>query len=91
MLKPGQRHAHLWHAGHGQLRQPRRRAAVRRARICGISLRQSAGAGLSQRDWLLNLAGLQAGDRFTLSATVPEPATFTLMLACLFLLGRRQR
>lgn len=36
-------------------------------------------------DWLLDLAGRQAGDRFRIVATVPEPATATLMLASLFL------
>jgi hypothetical protein len=36
-------------------------------------------------DWLLDLAGMQAGQRFTITATVPEPATLTLMLASLFL------
>ncbi|SHH51563.1 PEP-CTERM sorting domain-containing protein [Massilia sp. CF038] len=47
-----------------------------------------------QRNWLLDLSGLQAGDRFTITATVPEPAPLPLVLAALMLLtcvGRQRR
>ena len=48
------------------------------------------------RDWLLDTAGLRAGDAFTITASVPEPSTSLLMLPMLCLAGlvaarRRQR
>jgi hypothetical protein len=36
-----------------------------------------------QNDWLLSNAGLRAGDTFSVTASVPEPATISLMLAAL--------
>lgn len=47
-------------------------------------------------DWLLATAGLNAGDRFSITATVPEPSTAALMLPMLCLAGlmaarRKQR
>jgi hypothetical protein len=36
-------------------------------------------------DWILNTAGLQAGDSFSITATVPEPASLTLLLSALAL------
>lgn len=38
-------------------------------------------------DWLLATAGLNAGDRFSITATVPEPSTAALMLPMLCLAG----
>lgn len=47
-------------------------------------------------DWLLNTAGLRAGDSFSITAEVPEPSTAALMLSALCMssllaLRRRQR
>jgi hypothetical protein len=47
-------------------------------------------------DWLLNTAGLRAGDTFSITAEVPEPSTAALMLSSLCMSGllalrRRQR
>lgn len=42
-------------------------------------------------DWLLDLSGRQAGERFSIVATVPEPATLSLMLASLFLFSSAVR
>jgi hypothetical protein len=42
-------------------------------------------------DWLLDTTGLRAGDRFSISANVPEPGTLTLMLAGLFLFSFAKR
>lgn len=39
------------------------------------------------QDWLLDTAGLRAGDAFTITATVPEPSTTLLMLPMLALAG----
>lgn len=36
-----------------------------------------------QHDWLLSSAGLRAGDTFSITTSVPEPATVSLMLAAL--------
>ena len=38
-------------------------------------------------DWVLDTAGLRAGDAFSITATVPEPGTFTLLLSALALMG----
>jgi len=38
-------------------------------------------------DWLLDTTGLQAGDSFTISATVPEPSTAALLLPMLCMAG----
>ena len=38
-------------------------------------------------DWFLDTTGLRAGDAFSITATVPEPATFTLLLSALALMG----
>jgi hypothetical protein len=50
----------------------------------------------SATDWLLNTAGLRAGDTFSITAEVPEPSTAALMLSALCMssllaLRRRQR
>lgn len=34
-------------------------------------------------NWLFDVAGLRAGDSFSITATVPEPGTLTMMLASL--------
>ncbi len=50
--------------------------------------------GTSGQDWLLDTAGLQAGDRFSITATVPEPSTATLVLPMLcmgLMLAARRR
>lgn len=39
------------------------------------------------QDWSINIAGLAAGDTFTLRMAVPEPATLPLVLAGLLLAG----
>lgn len=43
----------------------------------------------SATDWTLSLAGLQAGDRFsiTMASAVPEPGTYALVLAGLGVVG----
>ena len=46
-------------------------------------------AGLS--DWQLSLAGLRAGDAFSITAAVPEPGSVALMLAGLALLAGRRK
>lgn len=38
-------------------------------------------------DWLLDTRGLAAGDSFVISAEVPEPSTFALMLPALCMAG----
>ena len=38
-------------------------------------------------DWFLDTASLRAGDTFSITATVPEPASVMLMLAALLMLG----
>ncbi len=38
-------------------------------------------------DWLLDTAGLRAGDTFTISATVPEPSSAALVLPMLCMAG----
>lgn len=38
-------------------------------------------------DWLLDTAGLRAGDRFTITASIPEPSTGALVLPMLCMLG----
>ncbi|WP_020656328.1 PEP-CTERM sorting domain-containing protein [Massilia niastensis] len=44
--------------------------------------------GLSgQSDWILNTAGLKAGDTFTITAQVPEPSTVALVLPMLCMAG----
>ncbi|MFC0251320.1 PEP-CTERM sorting domain-containing protein [Massilia consociata] len=47
------------------------------------------------RDWLLDTAGLRAGDRFTITAAVPEPSSAALVLPMLCMAGlmaaRRRR
>lgn len=40
-----------------------------------------------QADWLLDTAGLQAGDSFSITATVPEPSTAALVLPMLCMAG----
>lgn len=40
-----------------------------------------------QVDWLLATSGLQAGDSFTITATVPEPSSIALMLPMLGMAG----
>jgi hypothetical protein len=35
---------------------------------------------IGNNDWLLNTAGLRAGDSFSITASVPEPSTIMLML-----------
>lgn len=42
-------------------------------------------------DWRLNLAGLQAGERFTITASVPEPSTLAMLLATLALFSFSKR
>ncbi len=41
----------------------------------------------SKTDWVLNTQGMRAGDVFSITATVPEPSTVTLLLAALAMLG----
>ena len=41
----------------------------------------------NKSDWLLDTAGLRAGDRFSVTATVPEPSTLAMVLSALGLLG----
>ena len=38
-------------------------------------------------DWLLDTRGLAVGDTFVISAEVPEPSTFALMLPALCMAG----
>jgi hypothetical protein len=38
-------------------------------------------------DWLLQTSGLRAGDAFSITATVPEPATIALLLAAMAVFG----
>jgi MYXO-CTERM domain-containing protein len=38
-------------------------------------------------DWQLSTAGLRAGDMFSITASVPEPATTAMMLPALLMLG----
>ena len=38
-------------------------------------------------DWLLNTADLRAGDAFSITASVPEPSTISLMLSALAMFG----
>lgn len=49
----------------------------------------------NQADWFLDTRGLAAGDTFAISAEVPEPSTFALMLPALCMAGvmaaRRRR
>jgi hypothetical protein len=40
-----------------------------------------------QSDWLLDTSGLQAGDSFSITATVPEPSTAALVLPMLCMAG----
>ena len=40
-----------------------------------------------QADWLLATAGLRAGDSFSITATVPEPSSATLVLPMLCMAG----
>ncbi|MEH6435263.1 PEP-CTERM sorting domain-containing protein [Massilia sp. DD77] len=40
-----------------------------------------------QTDWVLDTAGLRAGDRFTIVAEVPEPSTMALLLPMLCMAG----
>lgn len=40
-----------------------------------------------QADWLLDTAGLQAGDSFSITATVPEPSSAALVLPMLCMAG----
>lgn len=53
------------------------------------------GNGTGEIDWVLDTTGLQAGDRFTITATVPEPSTAALVLPMLCMAGlaaaRRRR
>ena len=42
-------------------------------------------------NWRLNLAGLRAGDAFSISAAVPEPESVAMLLAGLGLLGMVSR
>lgn len=46
-----------------------------------------------QADWLLDTAGLQAGDSFSITATVPEPSSAALVLPmlCMGLLAAARR
>jgi len=44
-------------------------------------------AASNKLDWLLDTTGMRAGDRFAITATVPEPSTLTLLLSALALLG----
>lgn len=41
----------------------------------------------NKSDWLLDTTGLRAGDAFSITATVPEPSTLTLLLSALALAG----
>jgi hypothetical protein len=41
----------------------------------------------NKSDWILDTSGLRAGDAFSITATVPEPASITLFLSALTLLG----
>ena len=49
--------------------------------------------GAAGQDWLLDTAGLQAGDRFSITATVPEPSTAALVLPmlCMGLMAAARR
>ena len=38
-------------------------------------------------DWVLDTTGLRAGDAFSITATVPEPSSFVLLLSALALMG----
>lgn len=46
-----------------------------------------------QNDWLLDTTGLQAGDSFSITATVPEPSTAALVLPmlCMGLMAAARR
>jgi hypothetical protein len=44
-----------------------------------------AAAGAT--DWLLSTAGMRAGDAFSITASVPEPSSFALMLPALCMLS----
>lgn len=48
---------------------------------------------IGQADWLLDTAGLQAGDSFSITATVPEPSTAALVLPmlCMGLMAAARR
>ena len=38
-------------------------------------------------DWVFDTTGLRAGDAFSITATVPEPSSFALLLSALALMG----
>ncbi|MET0963498.1 MAG: PEP-CTERM sorting domain-containing protein [Noviherbaspirillum sp.] len=44
-----------------------------------------------QRDWALSLAGLSVGDSFSIRTSVPEPASYALLLGGLGLLAMARR
>lgn len=41
----------------------------------------------NESNWLLDTAGLKAGDVFSITASVPEPSTVTLLLSALAMFG----
>lgn len=45
------------------------------------------GNGTGEIDWVLDTSGMQVGDRFTITATVPEPSTAALVLPMLCMAG----